>query len=85
MRYKIELTEDVLEQLSKIPRNVRNSILNAIEERLSENPYRFKPLVCNWKGYFRMRFGDYRIIYKVDESIVTVVIVRVDVRGNVYN
>ena len=85
MLYKIELTEDAVEQLSKIPRNIRNSILNAIEVRLSENPHRFKPLVCDWKGYFRMRFGDYRVIYKVVEETVTVVVVRISVRSNVYN
>ena len=85
MRYQIELTEDALQQLSKIPRNIRNSILNAIDERLSEDPHRFKPLVCNWKGYFRMRFGDYRIIYKVDEAIVAVIIIRIGIRGNVYD
>lgn len=84
MRYQIKLTEDALKQLAKIPRNFRNSILKAIEERLSENPYRFKPLVCNWKGYFRMRVGDYRVIYKIEDEKVTVVIVRIAVRGNVY-
>ena len=85
MRYQIRLTEDALKQLSKLPRNLRNSILKAIEERLSETPYRFKPLVCNWKGYFRMRFGDYRVIYKVEEEAVTVVVVRIAARGSVYN
>lgn len=84
MRYQIKLTEDALKQLARIPRNFRNSILKAIEERLSENPYRFKPLVCNWKGYFRMRVGYYRVIYKVEDEKVTVVIVRIAVRGNVY-
>lgn len=84
MRYQIKLTEDALKQLARIPRNFRNSILKAIEERFSENPYRFKPLVCNWKGYFRMRVGDYRVIYKVEDEKVTVVIVRIAVRGNVY-
>ncbi len=84
MRYQIKLTEDALKQLARIPRNFRNSILKAIEERLSENPYRFKPLVCNWKSYFRMRVGDYRVIYKVEDEKVTVVIVRIAVRGNVY-
>lgn len=84
MRYRIKLTEDALKQLARIPKNFRNSILKAIEERLSENPYRFKPLVCNWKGYFRMRVGDYRVIYKVEDEKVTVVIVRIAVRGNVY-
>jgi len=85
MAYLIKLTEDAVNQLSKIPRNIRNSILNAIEERLTDNPHRFKPLICKWKAFFRMRFGDYRIIYKIDEAIITVIIVKIAVRGNVYD
>jgi mRNA interferase RelE/StbE len=84
MRYKIEYLEEVFYQLAKIPKNIRNTITKAISERLSVNPYRFKSLVCNWKGFFRMRVGDYRVIYKVNKNDVTVLIVRVDSRGKVY-
>ncbi len=84
MSYQIKLTDDALKQLAKIPRHIRNSILRAIEERLSEIPSRFKPLVCNCDWCFRMRVGDYRVIYKVEDEKVTVVIVRIAVRGNVY-
>ena len=84
MNYRIEYLEEVFHQLAKIPRNIRNTITKAINERLSSNPYRFKPLVCNWKGFFRMRVGDYRVIYKVNKDKITVLIVRVDSRGKVY-
>ncbi|MCR5225150.1 MAG: type II toxin-antitoxin system RelE/ParE family toxin [Alphaproteobacteria bacterium] len=84
MLYKIEYLDEVYDQLAIIPKNIRQSIIKAINERLTETPYRFKPLVCNWKGYFRMRVGDYRVIYRVEDEKVTVVIVRVAVRGNVY-
>ena len=84
MLYKIEYLDEVYDQLAIIPKNIRQSIIKAINERLTVTPYRFKPLVCNWKGYFRMRVGDYRVIYRVEDEKVTVVIVRVAVRGNVY-
>lgn len=84
MNYQIELTEDALKELSRIPRNIRNGILTAIEERPSEAPRRFKPLVGNWNGFFRLRVGDYRVIYKVEDKRVTVVVVRVAPRGCVY-
>ena len=84
MLYKIEYLDDVYDQLAAIPRNIRESIVRAINERLTITPYRFKPLVCNWKGYFRMRVGDYRVIYRFEDEKVTVVIVRAAARGNVY-
>jgi mRNA interferase RelE/StbE len=84
MSYKIEYLEEVFDQLAKIPKNVRQTIVRAINERLSADPYRFKPLVCNFKGFFRMRVGDYRVIYRVEKEKVTVLVVKIDVRGNVY-
>ena len=32
-----------------------------------------------------MKFGDYRVIYKIEEETVTVVVVRIDARGGVYD
>jgi mRNA interferase RelE/StbE len=84
MNYKIEYLEEVFSQLAKIPKNVRTAIIRAIDERLTVDPYRFRPLVCQWKGFFRMRVGDYRVIYKICEDTVTVLIVKIDSRGNVY-
>jgi mRNA interferase RelE/StbE len=84
MNYKIEYLEEVFDQLAKIPKNMRQTIVRAINERLSTDPYRFKPLVCNLKGFFRMRVGDYRVIYRIEEEKVTVLVVKIDIRGNVY-
>jgi mRNA interferase RelE/StbE len=84
MNYKIEYLEEVFDQLAKIPKNIRLTIIKAINERLRADPHRFKPLVCNLKGFFRMRVGDYRVIYRVEEEKVTVFIIKIDVRGNVY-
>ncbi|MDR1032004.1 MAG: type II toxin-antitoxin system RelE/ParE family toxin [Holosporales bacterium] len=84
MNYKIEYLEEVFDQLAKIPKNIRQTIVKAIDERLSADPRRFKPLVCNLKGFFRMRVGNYRVIYHIEEKKVTVLIVKIDVRGNIY-
>ncbi|MDR2598499.1 MAG: type II toxin-antitoxin system RelE/ParE family toxin [Holosporales bacterium] len=84
MPYKIEYLEEVFDQLARIQQNIRLAIIRAIDERLSTDPYRFRPLVCNLRGFFRMRIGDYRIIYQVDKETFTVLIVKIDVRGNVY-
>jgi mRNA-degrading endonuclease RelE of RelBE toxin-antitoxin system len=84
MNYKTEYLEDVFAQLAKIPKNVRIAIVRAIDERLTVAPHKFKPLVCQLKGFFRMRIGDYRVIYKIYEDTVTVLIVKIDSRGSVY-
>ncbi|MBQ2175601.1 MAG: type II toxin-antitoxin system RelE/ParE family toxin [Alphaproteobacteria bacterium] len=84
MLYRIKYLKVAVEQLSKIPRNIRNSILKAIDERLSVCPTKFKPLKGELIGYYRLRIGKYRVIYKVNNETITVLIIRVDVQGNVY-
>lgn len=64
-------------------RPVRIRVLDAIE-LLVVDPYRqgVRQLV---RGVFRYRVGHYRIIYNVDNDTVTVRIVRVRHRSNVYD
>lgn len=84
MPYQIKYLKESVEQLAKIPRNIRNSILDAIDERLTKYPEMFKPLRGDLIGYYRLRVGKYRVIYKIEKEIVTVFIIRVNVRSAVY-
>ncbi len=69
----------------KIPPAIREIIRNAIEKKLMVDPMRFgKPLRYSLKGYRRLRVGDYRVIYKVDEDKVIVIIVEIDHRKDIY-
>lgn len=35
-------------------------------------------------GYWKYRVGDYRIITKIDDTIVTIIVIRIGDRGEVY-
>ena len=65
--YKLELAKSVTKDFKKIAHKMHPSIIDAIEN-LTSNPFpgtKFKKL----KGtlnFFRLRVGDYRIIYDVD-------------------
>jgi mRNA interferase RelE/StbE len=85
MNYRIEYLEEVFPQLASIPKNIRRTILRAIDERLAVDPFRFKPLIGNSKVYYRMRVGDYRVIYKIYDNKVTVLVVKVAVRRGAYD
>jgi len=43
-----------------------------------------KTLDGNWKGYRRLRIGKIRIIYQLDRTDDTLIIVKIDSRGDVY-
>lgn len=69
----------------KIPPAIREIIRKAIEKKLTVDPVNFgKPLRYSLKGYRRLRVGEYRVIYKIDEGRVIVIIVDIDHRKDVY-
>ena len=52
--------------LPKIPAQTRRRIARAIESRLATSPERFgAPLTGSLRGYWKLRVGDYRVVFKV--------------------
>jgi mRNA interferase RelE/StbE len=52
--------------LPKIPAQTRRRIARAIESRLATSPERFgAPLTGSLHGYWKLRVGDYRVVFKV--------------------
>ena len=52
--------------IAPINRDVRKRIQRAIETRLTADPERYgEPLRRTLKGYWKLRVGDYRVVFKV--------------------
>ncbi len=61
--------------------------LNAAFDRLAEDPYHhynIKPLTSDLQGSYRLRIGNIRIIYSIDDSVKIVYIEVIGFRGDVY-
>jgi len=57
--------------LPKINKNVKLRVKKAIEERLITEPTKYgKPLRKSLKGYWKLRVGDYRIVYEIKNEEV---------------
>jgi mRNA interferase RelE/StbE len=84
IRYKIEYGEDARKNIKKFPKNIQERIIRAIEQRLTLSPETGKPLVKEWKDHRRLRVGDYRVIYRVFEERVLILIVEIDHRKEIY-
>ncbi len=82
--YEIRLTKRVERQLSKLAPEVQVRLQIAIDA-LDENP---RPNgVKKLKGednQYRIRVGDYRIIYIIEDQKLLIVIVQLGPRSNVY-
>lgn len=88
MAWKVEIQEQALAELHRLDPEVRRRILKYFRERLegSENPRQFgKPLVGDRAGLWRYRIGDYRAICHLEDQVLTILIVAVGHRKNVYD
>jgi mRNA interferase RelE/StbE len=86
--WKTEFTQTAEKQFDKLDKEIRRTLKRYIIERLETelDPKRFgKPLTGNLKEFWRYRIGDYRLIYKIQEAKVTVLVVRIAHRKNVYD
>ena len=75
MDYRIHFHEGAIKDLKKLDFPVRKSIVEKIESHLIQAPLNLgKPLKGNFKGLYRYRIGDYRVIYMIDiiEEIIFV-------------
>jgi mRNA interferase RelE/StbE len=84
--YLIEYLETVVKNdIPDLPKTARAMIKKAIEERLMIDPIGFgKPLRYSLKGHRRLRVSDYRIVYRIEASVKTVIIIAIKHRKDVY-
>lgn len=83
MAYKIEVKKQAIKELNKIPNPYYSKIIEAIVA-LQTNP--FPQGYKNLKGRDggRIRVANYRIIYTVSEETVTITIVAIGHRKDIY-
>ena len=84
MSYEVELTTSAARDLRKLERSIQKRIIKKIEA-LSENPRPSgcKKLVGSDESY-RIRIGDYRVVYEVKDAKLIVLVVRVRHRKEAY-
>ena len=83
MPYKAALTRNFLRQLKKLPKNVKNRVLKAVDE-LIRNPFLGVRLRGELRGKWRWRVGKYRMIYRIDRTSKLVVFLDVGLRKKSY-
>jgi mRNA interferase RelE/StbE len=83
-RYEIELKPSAAAELARIPRKVRERIAVRIDA-LAAVPY--PPGSKKLEGEdetYRIRVGDYRILYQVKDDVLLILVVRIAHRKDVY-
>lgn len=84
MKYTVEIAPTVLKRLKRLSRTDQARLYAKIES-LADNPRPngYKDLV-GFKNFYRVRVGEYRIIYNIFDNILTVSVVELMTRGTGY-
>lgn len=85
MTYSVDFTSAAARQVRKLPRPARDRILAAITA-LGDDP---RPIgsrkLVGEDIAWRIRVGDYRVIYEVEDRVLTVTVIRAAHRREAYD
>ena len=88
LQWKVKFLETAEKQFEKLDKETCRTITRYIAERLTtpEDPRRFgKPLSGNLNEFWRYRIGAYRIICKIEDEHVLILVMRIAHRSQAYN
>jgi mRNA interferase RelE/StbE len=83
--YQLEYTKDALKALQRIPTDQSKLITKKLKH-LAEDPQRPNNNVKALKGRpgYRLRVGDWRVIYKLEHNRLIIFVLEIGPRGTVY-
>jgi len=83
--YKIETTKNFDKRLASLPSNWQKRIISKIQE-VAQNPYAPNHNLKKLQGRsgYRLRVGDWRIIYELYDGKLIMLVLEVDSRGGIY-
>ena len=84
MKYRIEFKRSAAKALKKIPRSDRRKIRDRIDSLAEDLP---DPVTTKMKGdnpFHKVRVGDYRIVYEIQEGLLVILVLKIGHRKDVY-
>ena len=83
--YKVEWKEAAEDNLDELPSEIALKVHNRVENHLTQLPKQLgKALVGQYKGLYRYRYGDYRILYEIDADNRLIIINKIGRRKEIY-
>lgn len=87
MLWRIEFHPDAAKELKKLDRAVAARIVKTLETRIAalDDPRTLgAPLKGEHEGYWRWRIGDYRVVARIEDERITILVVRIAHRREAY-
>ena len=83
VKFNLVLKESVSKDLKDIPKQDVQWILERIDA-LRDSPRPFGSVKLSGKEYYRVRQGNYRIVYEIQDAQIVVIVIKVGHRRDVY-
>lgn len=84
MPYTLDLAPAAVRDLKRLPRNVQPVVSAAISDLAADPRPRGCEKIEGSQDLYRIRSGDYRIIYEISDNIITVLVLRIGHRRDIY-
>jgi mRNA interferase RelE/StbE len=83
--YKITYSTQAVRALLKIPKNTAKLIREKLDQ-LAQDPHSSNPNVKKLLGRpgYRLRVGDWRVIYEINDTEIIIIVMKIGSRGEVY-
>ncbi len=84
--YRIEFVKSARKEFEALPAKTQDKVVEALN-LLAQNPYSEFLQIKKLKGaegLFRIRVGEYRVVYEVRNQVLTVVVIKIGHRKDVY-
>lgn len=85
MAYKIIFSDPAEKTFSKLEKPIKKRIADFLETRVKPDPHLLKePLHGNKKGLWKYRVGDYRLVCQILNNQLTVLVIDIGHRREIY-
>jgi mRNA interferase RelE/StbE len=81
--YRVEIAETAAKSIAKLQPQVALRVRSAILG-LAENPRPHSVKKLRSENAYRIRVGDYRVVYTINDCVVLVIVIRVGHRRDIY-
>jgi len=84
LAWKIEYDRRVLKELKSLDKTAQKQILKFFDDLPPDPTEKGKPLKANFSGLWRYRIGEYRAVCRIENDTLTVLVLRIAHRKEVY-
>jgi mRNA interferase RelE/StbE len=84
VRWRLRIDPRAELELASLPDDVRRRIARRIDALQIEPRPRGSQKLAGHDGVYRIRVGDYRVLYRIEDEVLIVLVIRIGHRRDIY-